>query len=343
MDKTISVHPPKNLSEEDEHLFVPLLKYKLSSLKIRNLKNIFVTYSGLCVNKKGLIKECHHNYPEQYPNYLNEAAYYYKLAIDNPDNLITLDDKNTYLLIHHPWYNYYHWMCEPIFRLWMVKEKLQNLILLLPDYYKNSDFIMGSLEPFGIKNIFFIPAQKSLHIGNLCMPQIKPLVDSYHVYQLNEIRQFYLAYVTKDKKLSINLGERLYISRRKASKKKIVNEEELEKVLIQYNFTIINNEDYSFLQQVSLFSNAKFLVSIHGAGLTNMIFMKENSNIFEFHKKRTNGKDWYSPAFWYLADSLVFAYYHQICNPTDLNDDYFNANLIVDLEVFELNLKLMLS
>jgi len=39
MEKVISVNPPKNLSEEDKPLFVPLLKYKLSSLKIKNLIN----------------------------------------------------------------------------------------------------------------------------------------------------------------------------------------------------------------------------------------------------------------------------------------------------------------
>ncbi len=342
-DKIISVNKPQNLSEKDEHLFVPFLKYNLQALSINNLKNVFVTHSGLCINNKGLVKECHHSYPEQYPNYLNEAAFFYKAACDDHNNLIILDDKNTYLLIHHPWFNYYHWLCEPILRLWMVKDKLKDLVLILPDIYKNTDFIMGSLEPFKIKNIFFIPAQKSLYIKKLCMPQIKPIVHSYHIQELTEIRQFYLNYVIKEKNININLGERLYISRRKATRKKINNEEEIENILVKYNFKIINNEEYDFLQQVAIFSNAKYLISIHGAGLTNMIFMKENAHIFEFHKKKTNEKDIHSLAYWYLADGLGHYYYHQICDPTNKDDNYFNADLIVDLDLLEKNLKLMFS
>lgn len=341
MNKQIRVSLPKNVQAAELLLFEPYLSYTLEPQKVKTFKNVFVTNSGFCLNNKGLIRESHHNHPDQFEEYQNEAAYHYYDAKENPENLIILDNDKTYLLIHHPWYNYYHWICESIFRAWLVRNKKDNMILLLPEYYKQSDFIMGSLVPFDFKNIFFIPPGKSLMVKTLCLPQIKSRVDSYHYKMMKEVKAFYLEHSLKVFTTPLNMGERIYISRKKANRKKVVNEEEIEKVLLRYNFTILNNEDFTFLEQVSIYSNAKYLVSIHGSGLTNMLFMKEGASIFEFHKRCTNGKDWHSKAFWYMAEALGYNYYQQICEPTEIAADYFNANIIVDSMIFEKNLARM--
>src|ERR1700710_1686840 len=195
MNKEIVVSLPRNVRAEELHFFKPFLSYQLAQQKVKRFKNVFVTYSGFCLNNKGLIKESHHDHPHQLEDYRNEAAHYYYNAIDHPENLITLDDEHVYLLIHHPWYNYYHWICECVFRAWMVKDKKDGMILLLPDYYQKSDFIMGSLEPFKFQHIFFIPAHKSLMIRNLCIPQIKAKVDSYDYTMMAQVKQFYLCYL----------------------------------------------------------------------------------------------------------------------------------------------------
>ena len=343
MTKQITVSLPLNVSPEEMHLFKPFLTYELAPQKIKKFKNIFVTYSGFCLNNKGLVKESHHDHPHQLDEYLNEAAHYYYDVEDHPENLVTLNDDQTYLLIHHPWYNYYHWVLECIFRAWMIRDKKDEMVLLLPDYYERTDFIMGSLEPFNFKRILFIPARKSLMVKNLCMPQIKAKVDSYDYKMMAEVKKFYLDYVSEEKKTALNFGERIYISRMKAQRKKVQNEEEIEDVLRKYHFKILNNEDYTFLQQVDIYSHAKYLVSIHGSGLTNMLFMKEDSQILEFHKRKTNDKDWHSKAFWYMTEALGYKYYQQLCDPTDINDDYFNANFIVDADLLDKNLALMFA
>jgi len=341
MSREIKVSLPKNVSSEEMHLFKPFLTYELQAQKVKRFKNVFVTYSGFCLNKNGLIKESHHDHPAQFDEYQNEAANYYYTALENPDKLITLDDDQTYLLIHHPWYNYYHWLCECIFRAWMVKDKKDEMILLLPDYYSKVDFISGSLEPFNFKYVFFIPNGQSLLVKSLCLPQIKARVDSYDYKMMKNVKSFYLEYSFKKFEKPIDLGERIYISRKKAKRKKVDNEDAIETTLRKYHFHIINNEDYTFLEQVSIYSNAKYLISIHGSGLTNMLFMKEGASVLEFHKKLTNDKDWHSKAFWYMAEALGYNYYQQVCDPTDLQDDYFNANFIVNVDLLEKNLSSM--
>ncbi len=341
MSKKITVSLPLNVKPDELPLFEPFLSYELTPQKIKNFKNVFVTYSGFCLNDKGMIKESHHDHPHQLEDYRNETAYYYYNIEDHPEDLITLDDDHTYLLIHHPWFNYYHWILECIFRAWMVKDKKDDMILLLPDYYGKTDFIMAPLEPFGFKQILFIPAGKCLLVKNLCIPQIKQKVDSYDYKMLQDVRHFLLDYASKQKNTALDLGERIYISRKKAQRKKVDNEEEIEPILLKYGFTLVNNEDYTFWEQVVIYSKAKYLVSIHGSGLTNMLFMQDGTSILEFHKIKTNDKDWHSKAFWYLAEALDYKYYQQLCQPTDVNADYFNANFIVDTATLEKNLAMM--
>lgn len=343
MNEIVTVNLPRNLSEGDKHLFAPFDTYRLSTQTVKRLRNIFVTHNGFCLEKDRLIKECHHAYQEQYKDYLDIAARFLYDTTLHPENLIQLGADETYLMIHHPWYNYYHWICESIFRIWMVKDELRELTLLLPFEYESSDFIMNSLRPFEFKDIYFIPQRMCVRVPNLVLPQIKPVCNEYHQKEVLEIRGVYLEYIRNMKHIDVNLGDKIYVSRKKASRKKVANESEIEDVLIKYGFAIVNNEEYSFLEQICYFSKAKYLISIHGSGLTNMLFMENKAGILEFHKKKTNPTDKHSLAFWYLADCLGFDYYHQICVPTNDKDGYFDANFIVDPEELEANIALMLS
>jgi capsular polysaccharide biosynthesis protein len=340
--RKITVPLPINITDHDRPLFEPYVAYDLSPLKVKTIKNAFVTNTGLIMNSRGLVKECHHDYPIQHADYLKEAAYYYYDVEDHPENLVTLDDDRTYLAIHHPWFNYYHWICESIFRLWMVRADLDNLVLILPEHYKDADFIMGSLEPFNIKHIFFIPNEKSLLVKNLCLPQIKPICDSYNAAQLKAVSSFYRNYVFSEKKLKADKADKLYVSRHLASRRKIINEEEVLNILKKYEFTIYYPEKFPFLEQVAVFANVKYLVGEHGSGLTNLLFVQKGASLLELHKNQTNELDHPSPLFWYMADALEINYYHQSCK-THGREDYFEGDYLVDAELFEKNLLKMLN
>jgi len=339
---TITVPLPANIEAESASMFEPYTRYEITALTTKTFKNVFVTASGLAANSKGLLKECHHDYSDMQDIWLDELTRCAQEATHSSDHLIELDDDQIYLLIHHPWYNYYHWICESILRLWMVKDR-NRMVLLLPDFYGQTDFITGSLEPFKLKKIFFIPSGKSVLVRNLCLPQIKPICDSYHVPELHQIRDFYLRHIQSAKKNKIDLGERIYISRKKAARKKVVNETEVEEVLKKYNFRTVYNEDYSFLEQVSIYSHASCLVSIHGSGLTNMLFMKEGSSVLELHKAVTNRLRHPSFVFWYQAAALGFHYYHQLCDPISEPDNYFTGDFNIDIKMLERNLTELIS
>ncbi len=341
MSRLIHVALPHNIPDQDLPLFQSCTTYPLEDLSILQLHEAFVTYSGLCIDATGIRKESYHDYSDKRELFINDAVVQFRQALQDPKKLIELDDDETYLLIHHPWSaNYWHWMTEVVLRVWMIRDKTSQMILILPEYTKSLAFVRQSLEGFAFKGIFYIPEGHHLLVRNLCMPEVKRIADSYYPEELHAIRNHFLQAAGSD---SRDGHERIYISRKKSSQRKVINESEVEDLLTSYGFECINNEDFDFREQVALFSRARLVVSIHGAGLTNMMFMKEGSSILELHKRRTNDHDWHSFAFWYLADALGFQYYQQVCEPDDPSSTFFAANVVVDMERLEKNIEHMLN
>jgi hypothetical protein len=70
-------------------------------------------------------------------------------------------------------------------------------------------------------------------------------------------------------------SRRVYISRRKASQRRLLSEHEIEMTLSRLGFDILVLEDYSPVEQLARCAAAEIIVAPHGAGLTN-IFACEN-------------------------------------------------------------------
>jgi capsular polysaccharide biosynthesis protein len=74
---------------------------------------------------------------------------------------------------------------------------------------------------------------------------------------------------------------RLYISRRKAANRRIVNESEISPLLKEHGFEIVLCEDLSLGEQVRLFARTTATIGGHGAGLTNLIYCMPDSFVGE--------------------------------------------------------------
>ena len=83
----------------------------------------------------------------------------------------------------------------------------------------------------------------------------------------------------------------IYISRRNASSRKILNEDELIPQIKKMGFSTYVLEEITFIDQIKLFASATFIVAPHGAGLSNIIF-SDNPTIIEINSpKLTEGSD----------------------------------------------------
>lgn len=77
------------------------------------------------------------------------------------------------------------------------------------------------------------------------------------------------------------VNHRLYISRRKAAVRRIVNESEISPLLKEHGFQTVLCEDLSLAEQVGLFAKTTATIGGHGAGLTNVIYCMPDSFVGE--------------------------------------------------------------
>jgi hypothetical protein len=100
----------------------------------------------------------------------------------------------------------------------------------------------------------------------------------------------------------------IYISRRKARKRRVRNEPEVIEFLAARGFECHVLEDLSFEEQVRLFHQANVVVAPHGAGLTNTIF-SGRIRVLELLGRQP------VPVFFFLSLSLGQRYHYLLSEP----------------------------
>jgi hypothetical protein len=108
------------------------------------------------------------------------------------------------------------------------------------------------------------------------------------------------------------------------------------------SFVTIDMENYSYQEQIAICHNAQYVVGPHGAGLTNILFMKKNSTLLELSAK--DDEDFFN-GFYILANMLEHNYLYQKCaiGQNSFIQDSHHSSLNVDLERLERNIKIMLN
>jgi hypothetical protein len=73
---------------------------------------------------------------------------------------------------------------------------------------------------------------------------------------------------------------RVYVSRRR-SDRSFTNEAEIEAMLSQKGFAIVFTQDLDMADEIALFQQADTIVAPHGAGLTNLVWIKPGTRVVE--------------------------------------------------------------
>ena len=106
----------------------------------------------------------------------------------------------------------------------------------------------------------------------------------------------------------------LYIPRKKGGWRSIANAAEIQNLLTERGFEAVAAEKMEFLDQVRLFSEAKMIVRMHGAGLTNVLFAA-TAMVVEV-LGAYGGGEYYS-----IAQSLGHPYQSVRCGEINSNGD----------------------
>ncbi|PWU04973.1 MAG: hypothetical protein C5B43_03900 [Verrucomicrobia bacterium] len=196
--------------------------------------------------------------------------------------------------------NYYHWVTEILPKLALLKNLHYDWIYL-PRL--TSNFQLKTIQLLNIDKSKIIQAEKFTHI------QADSLIVPSHVsrscyspdwvckFLRNQYFPFAIHNITQEK-----FSNKVFISRQKASQRRIINEDELFDTFKTLGFQRYNLEDLDFIEQIQLFSQAKIVVAAHGAGLTNIIFCKPNTQIIELFQEREDD------TFCYLSQTMKLNY-----------------------------------
>ena len=83
-----------------------------------------------------------------------------------------------------------------------------------------------------------------------------------------------------------------------------MNFRQLEPILKKYHFEIVDLEGMRVSDQILLFQNMKILLSVHGAGLTNMIF-SDNLKIIELIGNVDQENDFQFYVIYYILSQVM--------------------------------------
>jgi capsular polysaccharide biosynthesis protein len=294
------------------------------------LENVYMFPSGMTFHKFRVV-------PESLPSkdWASKFSWKYFLKKLISQKIKTADKGKTYVLVHDEWsYYYFHWMTDVLPRMFLIKEKLDDLVLILPENFKE-EYQLNTLSLFGIKNIYRIPHRSIVKFEKLWIPAHLAPTGNFIPKVIQNLRNFIADKMEGN--LGYSKGSKIYISRSKAKMRKVLNEEVVAEFLKQKGFVILNFEEFSFYEQMSMAHHAKCMVSIHGAGLTNMLFMKEGA-VLELRRE----EDGHNNCYYALADALNLKYFYQICKVGKINPGS-EPDIVVDLKILEMNIGLLMK
>lgn len=349
---------PINLLLDQEHFFTKYRKIESSKFEIKKLKNVFVNQQGLVLKNGILVDGCAFNLKGTLDNTFYYSFWrkiieqYLVCKFGKSLKSINLDNDKNYLLIHSAWFNYSFWVNSFLIRLISaIKAKeITNLCLIYPEEWNSIPYVKESLSYFDIP-FHIVPKDHHLFVKNLVMPKTRKWTNSFDKLTIRYVYDWF-SFLIPSKKPFRNI----YLTRKKRNVRCVENELALIDILKKYDFEIIAFEELTFIEQVQTMMHTSVFVSIHGAGFSNMIFMQPKSIVFELINYEYAKMEYTFP-FWKLADSLDLDYYYQFGyinnieqfnliknNKYELNQKYLvNQNIEIELEIFEDNIKTILS
>jgi capsular polysaccharide biosynthesis protein len=326
---------PVNFDPADQKLFRHELQRTIPESQLLRFRDVRVSSEGLLFDRWRLLPESF-----AYASELNEWKRRSIARVVARNYLFRRQrvvDSEPFLITDYWSTNYFHWLTDALSRLFLVRDRANKSPLLLPASYESKDHVKATLNAFGITNVDFIRTDEAVECRSLLMPTHAAPSGHYNDDVIRNVRSLLLK--AFDRPRNEATGGKIYLSRGLAKKRRIANEAGVIDLLTNYGFQIVHPDELSFDEQVQVFSNARYLISNHGAGLTNMLFMPEGSRVLELRHEDDYIRNW----FFILSSALNLNYFYQTCAPQDHNADPHHADLVVDVEKLEENLKLFLQ
>jgi hypothetical protein len=189
--------------------------------------------------------------------------------------------------------NHSHWLTAHLPKLLLLRERGELDDVILPA--QRSDAIDDSLKLLGFDAATFGRSDET-----------RPLrVNRLTLLGTDRFRPDLLRRVPAAMDVPTTPGtRRLYISRANATRRRLLNEDELWPRLEADGYERVFLEDLDFAEQVALMKEAAVVVAPHGAGLTNVLFCPPGTDVVELADL-----SFPNPNFYALASAMGHRYW----------------------------------
>ncbi len=292
----------------------------------------FVTHSGLGVRRLRLLRDT--SFPNVPARVSRHFARYALYKLFTEPRLRVRAERP--LLIHNHWSSgYHHWLTESVVKLRFI-DSASHQILLPADYPR---FAAESLSLFDCGEVLLVPRGRSVATRNLTVVA-NPASGNFNPEQIGWLKRELTARCGS----ASDSVRRIYITRSNAPLRKVENEDAVVSRMTSLGFEVVDPGELSFCDQVKLFAQCEALVSVHGAGLTNCLFMPEGGQVLELYRERLPGGAAMNPCYENLARAARLIYRTQFCkHGANFGDHIDRVNVIVDVDELERNVSLMLA
>lgn len=251
-------------------------------------------------------------------------------------------DEGINLLVNYS-FNYYHFLFEALVKFKFLKDINSNVPLLVDEIVERTPQFKELLDLFNTKrDVIFVKkhakvnVKKLHHIGllNVIPPNFKnnSKIELDHVlFERDSLRFIRTKLLNNLPKVAAY--KKIYLSRKGASGRRKFNEDEISNLLMDKGFEVIAPQDYSILEQISLFNNADVIIGGSGAAFTNLIFCNENAKVFVLSKSTLRKLNIFSTIAEYVGCDLKYIMEEEsndINQNIDLHEDFeINVNQIL--------------
>ena len=301
---------PKNLKEDDEVLFKHEYQSSICATTFLKLKNVDVLQDTV-------FDLSSFRFFESYSHILGSFTIkekFEKLKLFFKAK--TIVDRGVWISQNWTWM-YFHWMTDALTRLIALEGEVEQYPVLLPIDYKSYPYIVESLELLGYDYVWYTSTQR-VRITDLILPSHTALPGNYNGVFLNQLRQRFLGAPRVPYR-------KIFISRSNATQRFIVNEDDVVALVLSFGFEVHFFENYSLSKQVALLSDTSCLIGIHGAGLTNMLFMPPKGTVIEIR----NQGDQHNNCYFSMSSELDHSYYYLEAEGD--SEDTASVNLHIDI------------
>ncbi len=289
---------PVNMADCDVTEFKDQSCYRTFDSYLKKINNAWVSPDSVVYHKGLLIKETLAS--QDHRSYYRMRHLAKKILTGKK---IRLDNNKKYLLVTDLWSaGHFHWFVDVLPKLLCIENAVNEFTLLLPDISYIRSIGLESLELLKLRfeDIILMKETELYKIKNLYYISSVTRSGQMHPELMKKLQHKFIGE-------SKPANKRIYISRDKAPFRKVVNETAFIEVLKNNGFDILYGEDLSLAEQVNIFSTCDTLLGIHGAGLTNCIFMQPGKNVIELRRKENAPSN---VGYWHLSDSLDHKYYY---------------------------------